>query len=627
VKRPLALIVVAVGAACTLPVTPPPEDSPLSAPVNSCPTEHPCSNYSQTSSGLTPQCNGGVCLVVATLSNVVLAVSLSEDSYFAPGQTFAMNLGDLLNTSGTDKCALTGTPTEPRPCTHLPAYGIVDGAYLASPDVQQTLHWNLGNPGKTALPVHVSYRPLWTPPGSSTPVDADSLGLPLEPLAAFVTVDNSLNRAPGPNGGESINFYAEVQPALYERVVAPDPPFDAAFPPDVSRVTVAAGLLDDLDQVAYDATQLEGAPTIPTFDLSRVEGLTGWTAYLRDTVTKRTLSPVAPLSGPKTTVVLPTNHHPSDGDALTGAELVVAPPAGQPIPTGVFAPQAHQFSRQETYPSLPATVAVSGSVTGADGVTPVAADLVFDATGIYTAGSPPILYSDNFEYRAWASARMDPHSGASVYTVALPPGQYTVTASPLASGQSVTVVQLFQVDPPGAATDADGGTGSDGGDGGTGSGRGITLSAQQPVLGEAVLSDKRPLSGATVEAIPSQCAVGQSDVCLPRFAETVTAADGSFALMLDQGGYTLRIAPPDGTGFGWFVQTVLVGPAPVYLPKYTVDVPARASLVLHDSLDNAIVGAVVRVYQIPSKGPALELGRAITDSSGFYEMYLTPRTQ
>lgn len=608
-RRPLAFVVVAAGVACTLPTTPPPADSPLSAPVNSC-SEHPCAAYAPQP-GLTPQCNGGLCLVVPQLPYAVVTVSLSEDSYFAPGQTYAIAIGDLFKPPATDKCSEAGgTAVEPRPCTHLPAQGEVLGVYEVSPKNAQDLHWNLGNAGgQTALPVHVTYRPLWTAPGASSAVDADSLGLPLQLLTAYVTVDTSISRIPGPNGGPSIDFFAEAQPGTYERVVAPDPPFDAAFPAHVSVVTVASGQVDDSDNLAYDVTTSGTGTTIPTFDLSRVEGFTGWTAYLRDATTRRRLSPAAPLKGTKTTVTLPTNHHPSDGNALTGTELVVAPPAGKPIPTAHFAPQAGTLSRQETYPSLAALVAVSGTVVAADGASPVEADLTFDATAIYTLGSS-VPNAANFEYTTTANARVD-ETGAASWSLALPPGQYTVTARPLAAGQGVTVVQSFQLDPAGDMV----------------GGPDFTLAPEEPVTGQAVLTDGRPLSGAVVEAIPTACSVGQGDACLPRFAQTTTAADGSFGLLLDQGGYTLRIAPPGGTGFGWSVQTLLVQASPVTLKQIQVGVPARASLVLHDPFDNAIVGAVVRVYEVPAKGVALELGRAITDSTGFYEMFLTPRTQ
>jgi hypothetical protein len=611
VRRPVAVVVaVAAGVACTLPTTPPPADSPLSAPINSC-ADHPCASYT-AQPGLTPGCNGGLCLVVAQIPHIVVAVSLSEDSYFAPGQTYLIDYGDLFKTPATDKCSQTGTPTEPRSCAHLPAQGEVLGDYLALPQDAVTLQWNLGNAGKTALPVHVTYRRLWTAPNAPAAAGADSLGLPMLPLPSYVTVDTSINRIPGPNGGASINFFAEVQPGTYERVVAPDPPFDAAFPADVSIVTVAPGQIDDSDALAEDVTTgADGNPTIPTFDLSRVEGFTGgWTAYLRDAKTLRRLSPVAPLKGTKTTVVLPTNHHPSDHNAITGTELVVAPPAGKPIPTMHIATQAGTLQRAEPYPSLPALVAVSGSVLATDGTTPVEADLTFDATAIYTLGTSAPNPS-NFEYTASTSARIDPTTGAASWSMSLPPGQYTVTARPLAAGQGITVVQSFQVDPEGDMV----------------GGPDFTLAPQEPVTGRVVLTDKRPLSGATVEVIPTACAFGQGDACLPRFAQTTTSTDGTFGLLLDQGSYTLRIAPAGGTGFGWYVQTLLVQASPVDLSKLALDVPAGGFIVLHDPYDNAIVGAVVRVYQVPTKGAALELGRAITDSTGAYEMFLTPRTQ
>jgi hypothetical protein len=549
-----------------------------------------------------------VCTVDVGFPGAVLVVSLSEDSYFAPGQTFAISFTNLFAPKGTDKCSQTGTPAEPRACTHLPGYGVVNGAYLVSPAVAQTLRWNLGNKGLTALPVHVSYRPLWPSSGPTSTVYADSIGLPLSPLSSYVVVDNSLNRTPGPNGGESITFYAEVQPALYERVVAPDGPFDAAFPPDVSQVTVAGGLADDIDLVAYDTTN----QAIPTFNIARAEGLTGWTASLRDSTTLRRLSPVVPLSGPVAqNVALPTNHHPADGNALTGAELVVAPPSGKLIPTARFPSQAGSLASDLKYPTLAPLVTAQGSVTGADGKTPVEADLEFQATAIYENGPPPVLNQANFEYSAAAAARTD-GGGPAAWTAVLPPGQYNVTARPLGPGTSVTVVQNVVVPPSDTPV----------------SGVTLVLSPQQPVTGVVTLADQRPLSGATVEAIPTACAVAQATGtgCLPRSAETATSVDGRFSLLLDQGGYTLRIAPADGTGFGWYVQPILVQASPVSL-TYVVDVPARASLVLHDYLDNPIVGAVVRVYDVPSKGAAFELGRAITDATGFYEMYLTPRAQ
>jgi hypothetical protein len=602
----LATAPLALALACTVPVDAPPAEAPLSAPVNACP-EHPCSAYGQA--GASPTCNGGVCVVSAQLPNLVLTVSLSEDSYFAPGQTFAIPFEHLFDPAPTQGCA-------PQGCTHLPPYGIVNGAYLVTPQQAVVLGWNVGNAGiSTALPVHVTYRPLWPPGGpAGSAVDADSLGLPLAPLSCSVVVNQAVGSAPGPNGGTSIAFAAAVQPALYERTVAPDPPFDAAYPPDVERVPVAAGALVDSDSLAIDTTRKEppGDPVVPTFDLSRIGGLVGWSAYLRDATTRRRISSLARFTGAKTTGVrLPTNHHPSDADALTNAQLVLAPPAGQPIPTGVFGAIGNEFSVQETYPSLPAPTSVSGEVTDASGQTPVEADLVFAATGIYVSGPPVVLNKDNFEYGGAAQARIDPSTGASTYSAVLPAGQYTVTVRPLDAQHGVTIVSSFTVSPSTTPV----------------AGLNVTAGGIQHVQGSTILSDTRMLSGALVEVVPTACATGTSLACLPRPAQTTTAADGTFSLDLDQGGYVLRVEPPDGTHLPWVAQTILVGPTPVTLPSVTVDAPVYAGLRLLDPFENPIVNAVVRVYQVPAKGSAVEVGRAITDTTGHYDMYLAPSSQ
>jgi hypothetical protein len=79
-----------------------------------------------------------------------------------------------------------------------------------------------------------------------------------------------------------------------------------------------------------------------------------------------------------------------------------------------------------------------------------------------------------------------------------------------------------------------------------------------------------------------------------------------------------------------------VGPVPVKLgDPVVVPAPVYAGWTLHDAADNAIVNALVRVFQPPSAGssstPALtqwvEIGRAITDSTGHYDMYLAPAGQ
>jgi len=606
-RRRGGALLAAVGlvVACT-PITAATEGT--AAPVNAC----PCSAYEQP--GAVPQCNGGACVVAATFSDLVLAVSLSQDSYFAPGQTFVIPYSQLFGF----QCAPTPCPCVAPECAELPPYGVVAGAYLVTPQMQQTLDWNLGNVGdNTALPVHVTYRPLWPQSGATaTAPEALGLGLPVLPVDADVLVDRSASHPPGPNGGVSIYFEGYLQPADYECTMEPDPPFEAAFPPDVQRVTIAAGNQVDEEVLrTVDLTTRNPPSTtamVPTFDLSRVEGLDGWTAYLRDMTSLRRISTVATLAGTKAHVSLPTNHHPSDGDAFTNAELVVQPPAGQPIPTGVFPPtplSTGVVPMEESYLPLPAVARVFGNVAATDSA--VEADLVFEALDIYTAGQQ-LPNAANYEYTGLATARVD-DTGGSTYSITLPPGDYRLTIRPLDLAHALTILPFTLLPSDGTQVERD-----------------LSTEGPRSVQGSAVVSDGRPLSGATVVALPVACAEPGSTVCLPRGGQTTTQSDGSFSLSLDPGSYQLRIEPQDGTRFPWVVQPLLVGATPVTVPRVTVSAPVYAGLQLLDAYGNPIVAAVVRIYQVPAQAgasTAVEIGRAITDATGHYDMYLAPTSQ
>ena len=177
-------------------------------------------------------------------------------------------------------------------------------------------------------------------------VDAIDLGLPLDPVPAS---NVTMEFPPGPRMGPSIQFKAYMQPGCYERMLQPFPPLSEAFPPEVKPWTHPTDMNPVID---FDLTKEElGLPmgriiTIPTFEIGRAAGLDGWTAYLRNIATKRVFSNVAPLGGSlASNVVLATNHLAMPGDALDGLELVIAPPAGAPLPTEVFAPQGPATSK------------------------------------------------------------------------------------------------------------------------------------------------------------------------------------------------------------------------------------------------------------------------------------------
>ena len=101
-------------------------------------------------------------------------------------------------------------------------------------------------------------------------------------------------------------------------------------------------------------------------------------------------------------------------------------------------------------------------------------------------------------------------------------------------------------------------------------------------------------------------------------------------MALDPGSYLLRVRPAEGSALPWVVTPLGVGPGPVTevngIPP--VAAPFDAGLVLLDpEACNPVVEALVRMYQTPATGPAFEVGEAMTDSTGHYDMYLMPPAQ
>ena len=604
------VLAVAIGVACG------PAPS-VQVPANSCP-DHPCEAYDQ--SGAPPVCNGGACVVNTTFTNAVFVLSLPGDSYFAPDRTIAMPF------------PLPSLPCGTSTCTRLDDVARFSGAYVVLPHVQaDLLHYALNpNNAETTLPVHVTYRALWPSTSTSESDDAVTAGLPLEPLELDSIPDLRFDTFPAPAGGSSETFQSYLWPGNYERTITPVPPFDAVFPPDVAIVTVARGSGLELDSMNVDATSETQAPTpqVPTFTLTRDVGdFDGWTTYLRDQTTKRIVSSVVTLAGsPAANVVLPTNHH--SGDALTNAELVIAPPPGSYLPTEVFAPQGMTLSPNVTYPAfdgLHGPLTITGTVSAQDGK-PVEADLIFEATAIDTGRTCPFNLT-NFEYTGRASARLDGR-GASTYTLTLPQGEYRVSIRPLDPSPespsspvppppyAVTAIDSFVVGGKHACAPASPGA--------------LSVPSTRFVEGSALITDKRSLAAATVDAVPVQCSEGSTaSACLPRARETTTQDDGTFGLWLDPGAYRLRVRPPDGSRLPWvwYPKVVNVGSTPMAPVQLFVPAPVYAGLTLSDPLGNPIVNGIVRVFESPDATTGwMETGRAITDATGHYDMYLAPPT-
>ena len=613
-----ALVVFAVGIslACEPIVGAP---SPA-APVNSCPA-HPCEAYDRQG-GAPPVCSGGVCTVAARTTNLLLVIGLATDSYLAPGRTYMttlMSASRAPDSCGPPSCCLLPDCSPPGCQLQLWA---TEGpsSYLIDPNGADEADWYLGA-GTTVMPVQATFRRLFDnglPDGGVQ--DALDLGLPVDPVLAQ---NNTLmGEGNGPNGTAPVVFQTYLQKGCYERTLQPFAPFSRAFPPEIRPWP------PDDSSLGWDVTQATGQGKVnPKFDILRAEGLEGWTAYLRNVRTKRVFSNVVPLVGSLVQgVTLLSKHEPDSNpathDALTGLEVVLAPPSGQPLPTEFFAPAGApptlELSSRLTYPSLPTPVTMSGRIRTPAG-TPVPADIYFSATDITDRTGRK--FPPNFAFTTRVSTTRDPTTGASTYSVLLPQGDYQIAVRPTDGSSAVTVPLAPRLV---------------GGEGNEMTGEDFDVTPLVQLSGRARVADGRPLAEAIVEVLPTQCAatVGDagapdsSDACLPRPAQTGTANDGSFRLMVDPGGYLLRVRPRDGSRLPWKVSPIVVNSTPVVVGPIMIPAPISVGMNL-TYLNNAPVpNAVVRVFTDPSQAPpAVELGEAMTDSSGNYEMYIAPPDQ
>jgi hypothetical protein len=616
------------GGACA-PIAPVVTIGP---PVNACPA-HPCAAYAQP--GATPTCSvDGVCEVDASVGDTLLVIGLAVDSIFAPGRTYVTTLDRAGAETGT--CALadcSGTECKLDPWT------LDSNSYLLYPSAAKDIGQDLGNPSFTVLPVQAIYRRFIPSAGGST-ADAVDLGLPIDPVQAMNVTTTGF--FPGPDDGPAIEFQAYMQPGCYERTLQPYPQFSEVYAPEIEPWSQRTGPnpIVDFDHTKEEIELPKGSTTFPTFEIARAEGLDGWTAYLRSVDTKRVYSNVAPLRGSlASNVILVTNHlTPTITDALDGLELVIAPPRGTPLPAEVIAPVGTPPSRElpapEPYPSLPLPVTVRGRVA-TDGGVPVPATVIFTATDIFKPTGVP--FPPNFEFVSQVSTTIDPRTGASTYSVVLPRGDYTIAVRPTDTSSAVSLSTGVVDGSTGATSTLD-----------------LAVGPLVSVKGNAEVADGRFLSDAIVEAVPTACAASTgtagaapdassaqsiaistaSDACMPRAQQTLTSTDGLFALKLDPGSYLLRVRPVEGSHLPWTMQSLAITPSsePLALDTVFIPAPIRIRMVLTGTANNlggnAIVNAVVRVFTDPSTGrPPVELGRAITDSNGNYEIDLAPPAQ
>jgi hypothetical protein len=173
----------------------------------------------------------------------------------------------------------------------------------------------------------------------------------------------------------------------------------------------------------------------------------------------------------------------------------------------------------------------------------------------------------------------------------------------------------------------------------------VRLDTLTHVTGKARTTDQRALARATVEAVPMHCpsltdgqgmiVPGDFSSCLPRAmsrrvvdggsAQVTTDTEGSFSLDLDPGVYLVRVEPSLGTRLPWVTQSVVV-PTPSAL-RFEIPAPVYRGMVLSDTVGNPITNAIVKMFTVPDSASATEVGEAITDATGRFDMYIDPSVQ
>jgi hypothetical protein len=638
---PLAGLAVALGSCA--PITSAPDPMPL----NSCPA-HPCEAYATPDAGASPfgspECLSGACLLVppsaapdggvSPTNDLVLLVTTSQTGFFFPGLTYALPWDALRDEAAAADGGAGTTPGSASLPAALPGYGM----YLVAPALAegpQGVNYDLGTPSANRLlPFIATFKPLTISRPDGSTIDLGPLPMPTMSVASVQTTTTIL----GPFNTVGTTAAINVAPATYLETLTPAPPFDQAFGP--VSVTLMPSANDHIFQGGvdfYDKTlDSTNMLAIPKYTIKRQGGsFDGWTAYLRDVTTRQPVSNIAPLSGVSSPVqfalrrVFPGNalnaQNPTP-DALSNVQVVVAPPTGSSEATGLFIPQGDPPSLQTSslnYLTLPPPVTVNGSVRALQGAVGTV-DLAFEALAVTSGGQ---LDPVNFEFTAWTKASPDRSTGLSTFTVVVPPGEYRVDARPRSGGSALAVVDLLVPVTNGSFAAPT-----------------ITLGEPQPTVGTVRIADGRALPGATVVGVPVACAaVSRPAVdtmwCLPSSVRTTSGADGSFVLGLDPGSYRIHVEPPGDSRLPWVdskTTVVVRGPGPVgappagTLPVGPLVVPAPLSLGLRLTDSLGLLGvpdALVRAFRISGAGPtetAIELGDAVTDADGRYELFVAP---
>jgi hypothetical protein len=638
-------------------------------PTNTCALGSSCAEYCSGMAGCVasqltcaPTLAGDACLSCpavspacqgTTLPNFVLLVNVPEGAAFTSGRgmTFPLQTGDV-NCAVRGNCAETGgaagsciTKDGTYDCLQLPKVSLVSGAYI----VDGVLGKYVSPPETpTTIPALTTFIPMWPPCTQADEVkgacpiasEAATLNLPLPNVAATTTADAmdttiqeylNLGGIVGPNSPVPIGWFGFLPSLPGSNFVAVQPlsPYDALVPP-LTESTSPVAPVNLANPLSYEVIPPPTMPGSLSYDgpitLTNVDATTGWTVYEEEVnPPQRIVSSISTIVDNQGTLI---------SFADTPTNLIVAPPSSRHMPS-LVQPVGVAISNQKIpYPSVPSPVSVSGSVVDQDGHA-LQATLHLVGTGLLdiepVTGECRPTFASALKYDVLISTNSD----GLFQDLELPQGTYAVTIDPLVGGMGSTSAAKSTVPLDVQSKQCPGG----------GTIRDQLLKASSLVsLGnvQVAIADGRPLANAEVDFTPAGALLTSSMTGEPLAVEdwprpfTVTTdKSGSFSVALDPGPYDITVRPAAGTNLPWIVYPAFQIMNPLQtLPKLVVPAPALLGpLTIHGPDDSPVADAVVRAFLFTScpmggastcLGPAVQIGNALTDSNGTFEMFLAP---
>lgn len=646
-------------------------------PLNDCATATaascnalcpPPSPSASTSCQCTATLGGNACLSDVKLGDFVLVVDIpgGAEPQSAPGAALTLRSTDITCAkSSSSSCGPAGvsacTPGtfSTKSCVQLPGAPetTLGGAYIATAPFASDVGLHFGSPSGpalTTLPVRATFTPEWTAPcepagctPAVTPASAVNLPLPTLTATTFAaTMSNATNLfqvlsgSSGPSGASSppIAWATTLPSGTYAESVGAVPPFDARIPPLSTQLQITPASAPVTQIRLYEPTSIQEPPIRVT--VAGLNPSSGWTVYLEQEpalgfpvgslqLAKLADAPTPIVSSRSSIVDGSATLFTAQTQSLTHLLIVVSPPpdsVGIPALVQAYVPGFTAYP----YPSsIPPPVTVSGTVVSPSGA-PVSANLHFVATDLYKEGCG---IAEDLSYDVFAAT-----SGAgATFSVTLPQGHYSVTIDPTdpSSGMAKSIAEE-QYPSAGAECPATAEIH-----------RNLSAAPLVPVTANVAVVDGRPLANATVGFTPAAlllteaAAPGAED--WPRSFEFTTDSNGNFNAQIDPGLYDLTVQPVDGSRFPWIVATTLTFPPPNIAKPLNLSVPAPAllSLTIQDSAPTPVQQALVRAYAFvpctpsvttgmatePCNDVAVQIGEAVTDANGSFEMYLAPATE